>query len=122
MENHPDQDFVTKSFNHPDEAADFPGFRLESVQLGNFAVHRMRIEPGWRWTDTFPDIMGTDSCEYAHPVWMVLSGRFVVRMNDGRTQEYGPGDLGMIPAGHDAWVEGDDPVVALEVQLDESSR
>lgn len=113
------KEFITKSFNRPDETAEFSGFRMESVHLGDFTVHRMKIDPGWRWSDSLPEIFGTDTCEFEHPVWMVLSGRFVVRMDDGRTQEYGPGDLGMIPPGHDAWVDGDETVVAIEIQVNE---
>ncbi len=37
-------------------------------------------------------------------------------MSDGTTQEYGAADLGSIPPDHDAWVVGDEPVVAFDVQ------
>jgi len=114
------EEFAIKSFEKPDNLQELPGLRLESVQLGTFQVHRMTFKPGWRWTDSLPDIMGTDTCEFAHPVWMVLSGRFAVQMNDGRLQEYGPGDLGMIPPGHDAWVVGDEPVVAIDIQMEQT--
>jgi len=110
-------EFITKSFNNPDEKTELPGAVLESVQLGENTIHRMKCEPGWRWTDTLPEIIGTDTCEFEHPVWIVLTGRFVVQMDDGRTQEYGPGDLGMIPPGHDAWVEGDEPVLAIDIKV-----
>ncbi len=114
------KEFETKSFNNPDQMQELPGARLESVQLGAFQVHRMTVEPGWRWTDTLPGIIGTDTCEFEHPVWMVLSGKFAVQMNDGRLQEFGPGDVGMIPPGHDAWVIGDEPVVAIDIQMEQS--
>jgi len=109
--------FSKKSFNTPDETAEFPAVSMESVKLGNLTVHRVKCEPGWRWTDSFPELFGTDTCEFEHPLWMVLKGRFVVQMDDGRTQEYGPGDLGMIPPGHDAWVVGDEPVLAIDIQV-----
>ncbi len=49
---------------------------------------------------------------------MVLSGRFAVQMDDdGRGEVYGAGDIGIIPSGHDAWVEGDEPVVAIDMQV-----
>jgi hypothetical protein len=35
-------------------------------------------------------------------------------MNDGMEAEFGPGDVGEIPEGHDAWVIGDEPVVAVD--------
>ncbi|WP_268747733.1 hypothetical protein [Arthrobacter sp. SPG23] len=30
--------------------------------------------------------------------------------------EYGPGDFGIIPPGHDAWVVGDEPYVVIDWQ------
>ena len=38
-------------------------------------------------------------------------------MNDGSEKEFGPGDLGMIPPGHDAWVVGDEPVTGIDIQV-----
>jgi hypothetical protein len=46
----------------------------------------------------------------------MMSGRLAVRMADGTTKEFGPRDLGSIPSGHEAWVIGDEPVVAFDVQ------
>jgi hypothetical protein len=37
-----------------------------------------------------------------------------VVMSDGREFESGPGDVAIIPPGHDAWVVGDEPVVAVD--------
>jgi uncharacterized cupin superfamily protein len=36
-------------------------------------------------------------------------------MDDGTEVEYGPGDVGVIPPGHDAWVVGNDPVVVIDI-------
>jgi len=36
-------------------------------------------------------------------------------MDDGDEQEFGPGDVVLIPPGHDAWVVGKDPVVAIDI-------
>ena len=45
----------------------------------------------------------------------MLSGRLHTVMDDGSEQAFGPGDLGAIPPGHDAWVVGNAPVVALDI-------
>jgi mannose-6-phosphate isomerase-like protein (cupin superfamily) len=90
---------------------------MESVRLGGFTVTRMVFQPGWRWTDDLPSIMGTDTCEIPHPAWIVLSGRFAIQMNNGTEKEFGPGDLGMIPPGHDAWVVGNEPVMGIDIQV-----
>ena len=36
-------------------------------------------------------------------------------MQDGTGLETGPGDLISIPPGHDAWVIGNEPVVAIDI-------
>ena len=45
----------------------------------------------------------------------ILSGRLHTVMDDGSAQEFGPGDLGAIPPGHDAWVVGNAPAVLLDI-------
>lgn len=44
----------------------------------------------------------------------VQSGRMPIRMDDGQEGEAGPGDVIMIPPGHDAWVVGDEACVILD--------
>jgi hypothetical protein len=59
-------------------------------------------------------VVGTDACQAAHTGY-IISGRFHARMDDGREYDFGPGDAHVVSAGHDAWVEGDEPCVALHV-------
>ena len=35
-------------------------------------------------------------------------------MDDGTEEECGPGDAAVIPPGHNAWVVGNEPVVAID--------
>jgi quercetin dioxygenase-like cupin family protein len=58
-------------------------------------------------------IAGTESCEVAH-LGFVQAGRMHVRMDDGQEEEVGPGDVLMIPPGHDAWVVGNETCVVLD--------
>jgi mannose-6-phosphate isomerase-like protein (cupin superfamily) len=44
----------------------------------------------------------------------VLSGRMTVVMNDGTVLNFGPNDAMSIPPGHDGWVVGDTPCVAVD--------
>jgi hypothetical protein len=37
-----------------------------------------------------------------------------VVMDDGTEDEFGPGDLMICPAGHDAWIVGDEPCVVID--------
>jgi len=106
---------IKKKFDNPDNSLSFPKVKVETVSLGEFELSRMIFEPGWRWSDSLPEFIGTDTCQADHPVWMIVSGKFAVQMDDdGKTVEFGPGDLGMIPPGHDAWVIGDEPVVGID--------
>ena len=36
-------------------------------------------------------------------------------MVNGDEQEFGPGDVGVVPSGHDAWVVGNEPVVVIDI-------
>jgi len=38
-----------------------------------------------------------------------------VIMDDGGEEEFGPGDIFKIPPGHDVWVKGNEPVVAIDI-------
>ena len=44
----------------------------------------------------------------------MMSGHIKIVMDDGSEEEFGPGDTAVIPAGHNAWVVGDEPVVAID--------
>ena len=71
------------------------------------------FEPGWRFSIDVGPIAGTESCQTRH-LGYVLSGRMTVRMDDGTEVEIGPGDMFDLPAGHDAWVVGDEPCVMVD--------
>jgi Cupin domain len=44
----------------------------------------------------------------------VISGRMAVRAKDGAEVEVGPGEAFIAAPGHDAWVLGEEPCVALD--------
>jgi len=104
---------VKKSFNAPDETRPIAKGKVEVVKLDDSQVILNKFEPGWRWSESVKPIAKTDSCQVNHTLYIV-SGRLSVRMNDNSTAEFGPGDVGVIPAGHDAWVNGDVACVNLD--------
>ncbi|GGT59917.1 cupin domain-containing protein [Streptomyces purpureus] len=108
---------IKRSLNTPDETRPFEAGmgQLELVDMEGASVGRATFQPGWRWSEHVKPIAGTDSCEASH-VGYVVSGRIRVRMNDGAEEEFGPGDSMVCPPGHDAWVVGDEPCVALDWQ------
>jgi quercetin dioxygenase-like cupin family protein len=66
--------------------------RVEIVNLAGGVVGRGTFEPGWRWSEHVKPIAGTESCQAPHMGYCV-SGRMVVRMDDGTEKEVGPGDV-----------------------------
>jgi hypothetical protein len=109
------QEVELKRFDEPEEVRRFPGGRLELVRIGGATVGRAVFQPGWRWSRSLRPLDGTHSCEVPH-CWYHVSGWLMVRMDDGEEIECGPGDISLLPAGHDAWVMGDEPVVVVDFQ------
>ena len=56
---------------------------------------------------------GTNTCQVAHS-GVVIKGSMTVVMDDGSEMTYNGGDSFFIPAGHDGWVNGDEPMEAYE--------
>ena len=115
-------EFIAKSHDAPDEVRTPSKTRVEVVNLGGFTIGRFNFEPGWRWSECVKPVVGTDSCQVSH-VGYAVSGRITVRLNDGTEGTVGAGESYTIPPGHDAWVEGDEPFVGVEVMsADESAK
>ncbi len=104
-----------KHFGTPDEVREFPKGRLELIKIGGATIGRAVFEPGWRWSTSLQPISKTKSCEAPHFQYHV-SGVLRVRMDDGTEFDCRPGDVSLIPPGHDAWVVGDEKVVVVDFQ------
>jgi hypothetical protein len=106
---------VVKRFEKPDETREVPKAKVDVLNLGDTQVMRGTFEPGWKWSESVKQIVGTESCEVEH-VGFVVSGSMVVRMNDGTEMTFRAGDAVSIPPGHDAWVTGGEPCVFIDFQ------
>ena len=102
-----------RAFQAPDEVREFPNGRAEILQVGDAEIGRLVFQPGWRWSTDVKPLAKTSSCEAPHFQYHV-SGRLAVLMDDGTELVAGPGDITYLPAGHDAWVIGDEPVVVVD--------
>jgi hypothetical protein len=102
-----------KSLQSPDETRRFGHGQMEVVKIAGGIVGRATFEPGWRWSNDVKPIAGTDLCQAPHFLYQI-SGRMHVKMADGSEMESGPGDVAVIPPGHDAWVVGNEPVVVID--------
>jgi ketosteroid isomerase-like protein len=87
------------------------------ASAGGLTLMRGVFEPGWRWSTDIAPIAGTSSCQTRH-LGFVVSGRMQVRADDGTEVTVEAGDLFDLPAGHDAWVVGDEPCVMLDYSPD----
>lgn len=102
-----------KKLDAPDEVRKFTNGQLEVVNIGGGTVGRFTAQPGWKWSNDVKPIAGTDLCQAGHFLYQI-SGRMAVKLADGSEMESGPGDIAVIPPGHDAWVVGNEPVVAID--------
>jgi len=102
-----------KNFAFPDETRSFGHGKAEIVHVNGAVIGRYTLEPGWRWSHDVKPIAGTAWCEAPHFQYHA-TGRLRVRMENGTEFELGPGDVSVLPPGHDAWVVGHEPVVLID--------
>lgn len=106
--------FEVKSHGSPDEVRSPDKTRVEVVNLQGYTIGRLNFEPGWRWSSCVKPVVKTDLCQLSH-VGHAVSGRIRVRMADGSEKTISAGESYTIPPGHDAWVEGNEAFVGIEV-------
>ena len=105
----------SKSFSKPEEVRKFEKGSVEVVTLGDARIGRATFEPGWRWSTCVKPLAKTNSCQAAHLGYQV-SGTMRIRMDDGTEWESKAGEVVSVPAGHDAWVVGQESVVFVDFQ------
>ena len=98
----------------PDEVRQPDKTKVEIVRLDGFTLGRLQMKPGWRWSECIKPVVHTDSCQLSH-VGYAVAGTLTVKMNDGSQKTIKAGDSYTIPPGHDAWVEGAEDFVGIEV-------
>jgi quercetin dioxygenase-like cupin family protein len=103
-----------KSLNQPEQTQKVGRVKVEGIKMGGLNFQRFTAEPGWRWSEDIKPLVKTESCQVSHLIY-VISGRLHLRMDNGKEEEFNPGDMGAIPPGHDGWTVGDKPAVWLEI-------
>jgi len=104
-----------KNFSKADEIRRFPKGRVELVNIGGATVGKAIFEPGWKWSESVQPLVNTHSCEAAHFQYHV-AGVLKVVMDDGTELECHPGDVSLLPSGHDAWVVGNEVAIIVDFQ------
>ena len=104
-----------KGFSKPDEVRAFDKGKVDLVKVGGAMVGRAVFQPGWKWSESVKPLVKTKSCEAPHFQYHV-SGTIRIKMDDGTEVDCKPGDVSLLPSGHDAWVVGDEPAVVVDFQ------
>lgn len=107
---------TARSLNTPDDHITKGGVEIDIVRLGEMTVKRATYQPGWR----FSTHMGAPRCYDTH-VGYVLSGAITAELENGEQIEVKAGSAVVIPAGHDAWVVGNEPCTIVQFDEGESA-
>ena len=71
-----------RDFDSPDETRTPDKTTIEIVRMGGATASRMRLEPGWRWSECIKPIVGGESCQARH-LGLLQSGTMHVVHDDG---------------------------------------
>jgi hypothetical protein len=106
--------FFQNRFQVVGDRFSFDKGQLELLTLGGVTFGRATLQPGWSWSTCVKPIVNTESCQ-APQLQYHVSGRLRVRRDDGSEDEFGPGEVSLLPPGHDARVVGAELVVVIDI-------
>ena len=87
------------------------GSHRSVVQLRSAVIGLGTYLPGWRWS-LHAGVQNESPSE--NHVGYVISGYMTIRDSHGNEQKIGPGEAFEAGPGHDAWVVGNVPCIALD--------
>jgi class 3 adenylate cyclase len=105
-------DRYVQPFAEPDELIELETVRSELITRAGMTVSHDTQQPGWRWSTHIRPLVKSEWCEVRH-LGVLVRGQLHVLLSDGTEFDVGPMSLMDIPAGHDAWVVGDEPVETI---------
>ncbi len=109
--------FVTamavKSFDVPDKKRCPDKAEFDLVTVNDYSVARLILGPGWRWSECSRPVEQTELCQHHH-LGFCISGTMEVASSEGLRSMIHANDTYAIPPGHDEWVVGSAPFVAVE--------
>jgi hypothetical protein len=88
------------------------GVQVDIVKAGTVRVGRFVYPPGFRWSTHMKPVVGSELCRHAH-LGFLARGRIQGVHADGCSFEFAAPAVVVLPAGHDAWVVGDEPAVLV---------
>ena len=87
------------------------GSHRSVVQLRSAVIGSGTYLPGWKWSLHAAAQNGKPSENH---VGYVISGHMTIQDSNGNEQKVGPGEAFEVSPGHDAWVVGNVPCIALD--------
>jgi len=107
-----DKEIVIKSLTSSmNESTFIDGSERSAENLRTSYVGFGTYQPGWRWSEHVGKQTGKPSQNH---IGYILSGSFFVKSASGDEAVVGPGEAFELAPGHDAWVNGNEPCVALD--------
>jgi uncharacterized cupin superfamily protein len=108
------KDIAAMNLDEPANQRTFvDGSKRTVVIFESVAVGRGGYLPGWKWSEHAGTQTGKSSEGH---VGYVIQGQMVIQGADGTEVLVGPGDAFEAQPGHDAWVVGDEPCIALDFE------
>ena len=89
------------------------GAEFDLVTVDDYSAARLILAPGWRWSELVKPTELTEFCEHNHLGYCV-SGSLQIQTSDGVRSTIQAHDTYALPPGHDEWVVGSEPFVAVE--------
>lgn len=103
-----------RTMDKPDETKNATRCKVEVVKMQGRTFTRFTFLPGFRWSKDMGPLMGLDRCPGTHFTYQV-SGQLGVEMADGTKAVLHGGEAQVIPPGHEVWVIGNEPFVAVTI-------
>lgn len=95
----------------------FGPVEMDIVRAGDARIKRAIYPAGMRWSVDLRPLVGTDSCRHAH-VGFLAHGAIHFEYADGCSVDLTAPAVVNIAPGHDAWVQGDEPAVLVEIDYE----
>jgi len=89
------------------------GSKRSVIKLPSIIIGKGVYKPGWQWSKHAGPQTGKTS---AHHIGLIESGSMIIKSPDGSETIINEGDAFEIKPGHDAWVTGNQPCIALDFE------
>lgn len=106
------QSTVVKNLSATENSRTFlDGSIRSAVKLRSASIGSGVYQAGWQWSRHAGSQTGKSS---ANHIGYIISGFMTIRDAAGTEWHIGPGDAFEIGPGHDAWVVGNEPCIAID--------